>query len=147
MGAPVLHRPRTMNNRPFATPPVQRCAVKIKSKQILQFAIPRRPGLDSARVLVPSRQKAPAHKPDIRPAKFIDSASRKTGLPQNTHATELRHRSARPCHRSIIAIALHADLKQAQLSVRPQDRAAPRSGKKLIYRSQSETKFPDLCRS
>ena len=52
-------------------------------------------------VLVPSLAKAPAPKPDFRPAKFDDSASRKTGLPQDTRATGLRHRSARPCHRSI----------------------------------------------
>jgi len=39
--------------------------------------------------------------PDFRPAKFDDSASRQTGLPQMPHATGLRDRSARPCHHSI----------------------------------------------
>ncbi len=67
----------------------------------LSVSIPRRPGLRSACVLVPSLLKCPAHKPDFRPAKFNDSSSRKTGSPQMPHATGLRHRCARSCHRSI----------------------------------------------
>jgi hypothetical protein len=46
-------------------------------------------------VLVPSRQNPPGPRARLS-ANWLDAVSRKTGLPQNTHATELRHRCTAP---------------------------------------------------
>ena len=70
----------------------------------LSVSIPRRPGLASACVLVPSLLKCPAPKPDFRPAKSFDSASRKTGSPQMPGATGLRDHCARPRPRFISSV-------------------------------------------
>jgi hypothetical protein len=46
-------------------------------------------------VLVPSRQNPPGPRARLS-ANWLDAVSRKTGLPQDTHATELRHRCTAP---------------------------------------------------
>jgi hypothetical protein len=46
-------------------------------------------------VLVPSRQNPPGPRARLS-ANWLDAVSRKTGLPQDTHATELRHRCTPP---------------------------------------------------
>src|ERR1019366_2489819 len=72
-----------------------------ESRPNLAVSIPRRPGLDSACVLASRVKIHPSPKADFRAVKIFHSVGRKTGLPQDTHATGCAHRYARPGQRSI----------------------------------------------